>query len=251
MSNSSFMEKLLDGRMVEWRALEQVAKIKHGKDWKSLNAGDVPVYGSGGIMEFVDEYSYDKPTVLIPRKGSITNIFYVETPFWNVDTIYYTEIDTSKIVPKYLYHFIKTIDLMALDTGSGRPSLTQAILNQIQVPIPCPKTPEKSLAIQSEIVRILDTFTELTAELTARKKQYNYYREQLLSFEEGGVEWKALGEVAIVQRGASPRPIAKYITDDENGVPWIKIGDTSHGSKYVNHRQRRKSLRKVRKSHVS
>ncbi len=81
MSNSSFMEKLPDGRMVEWRALKQVAKIKHGKDWKSLNAGDVPVYGLGGIMEFVDEYSYDKPNVLILRKGSITNIFYVETPF--------------------------------------------------------------------------------------------------------------------------------------------------------------------------
>ncbi len=112
----------------------------------------------------------------------------------------------------------------------GRPSLTQVILNQIQVPIPYQKTPEKSLAIRSEIVRILDTFTELTT----RKKQYNYYREQLLSFEESGVERKALGEVAIVQRGTSPRPITKYITDNKNSVPWINIGDTSHGLKYVN-----------------
>ncbi|HGE8426540.1 TPA: restriction endonuclease subunit S, partial [Serratia marcescens] len=95
MSNLNFVEKMLDGGTVEWWALEQVAKIRHGKDWKNLNVGDVPVYGSGGIMAYVDEYSYDKPTVLIPRKGSIKNIFYVETPFWNVDTIYYTEIDTS------------------------------------------------------------------------------------------------------------------------------------------------------------
>jgi type I restriction enzyme S subunit len=176
MSGLNFLERLLDGVAVEWKPLGVVAKIKHGKDWKGLNAGDVPVYGSGGIMGYVDRYLCDKPTVLIPRKGSITNIFYVETPLWNVDTIYYTEIDTLRIVPKYLYHFIKTIDLMSLDTGSGRLSLTQAILNKIQIPIPCPDNPDRSLAIQAEIVRILDTFTALTAELTAelsdRKKQY-------------------------------------------------------------------------------
>ena len=75
MSHLSFMEKLLEGVEVEWKALGDVAKIKHGKDWKSLGTGNVPVYGSGGIMAYVDTYSYDKPTVLIPRKGSITNIF--------------------------------------------------------------------------------------------------------------------------------------------------------------------------------
>ncbi|QWF69743.1 restriction endonuclease subunit S [Methylomonas paludis] len=204
MSNLHYMEKLLDGTEVEWKPLEQVAKIKHGKDWKGLDAGNVPVYGSGGIMGYVGAYSYNKPSVLIPRKGSITNIFYIESPFWNVDTIFYTEIDRSLIIPKFLYYFIKTIDLMALDTGSGRPSLTQAILNKIPIPIPSPENPEKSLEIQAEIVRILDAFTELTAELTAeltteitaRKKQYNYYRDQLLNFEEGDVEWKTLGGMA-------------------------------------------------------
>ena len=210
MSNQNFMEKLLDlpacsnrqvgqtsrqagGVEVEWRKLGEVANIKNGKDWKKLGAGDIPVYGSGGIMKYVDTYSYNKPTVLIPRKGSITNIFYVETPIWNVDTIYYTEIDTNKILPKFFYYYIKTIDLMKLDTGSGRPSLTQTILNVIPIPIP-------PLHIQEEIVRILDTFTELiaelTEELTARKKQYTYYRDQLLSFEDREVEWKPLGVLA-------------------------------------------------------
>lgn len=200
MSGVDFLSKVLDGAEVEWKPLESVAKIKHGKDWKKLGTGQFPVYGSGGIMGYVDAYSYDKPTVLIPRKGSITNVFYVDEPFWNVDTIYYTEIDDSKVSPKYFYHFIKTIDLMSLDTGSGRPSLTQTILNRIMVPIPCPDNPEKSLAIQAEIVRILDTFTELNAELnaelTTRKKQYNYYRDQLLTFEEGEVAWKPLGDLA-------------------------------------------------------
>lgn len=70
-----------------------------------------------------------------------------------------------------------------------------------KVPIPCPNNPEKSLAIQSEIVRILDKFTALTAELTARKKQYNYYRDQLLSFDVGEVEWVALGDILSMRAG--------------------------------------------------
>ncbi len=83
-----------------------------------------------------------------------------------------------------------------------------------------------------------------------RKKQYNYYRDQLLSFEEGEVEWKTLGEVASIQRGASPRPIAKYITQNEDGVPWIKIGDTSHGSKYVNSTAQRVTQEGAKKSRI-
>ena len=168
---------------VEFKALEEVANIKNGKDWKVLSIGDIPVYGTGGIMGYVDKFSYNQPTVLIPRKGSIENIFYLEEPFWNVDTIYYTEIDIKSIVPKYFYYFIKTIDLKRLDTGSGRPSLTQAILNRIKIPIP-------PLPEQKRIVAILDKFDALVndisvglpAEISARKKQYEYYRYQLLTF---------------------------------------------------------------------
>lgn len=106
---NTFMDTLLDGATVEWKALGEVVKIKHGKDWKKLGTGEIPVFGSGEIMGYVDTYIYDKPTVLIPRKGSITNIFFIDAPFWNVDTIYYTEIDDSVIVPKFLYYFIKYI----------------------------------------------------------------------------------------------------------------------------------------------
>jgi len=168
---------------VEWKPLGEVVNIKNGKDWKSLGAGDVPVYGSGGVMTYVDSFAYDKPTVLIPRKGSITNIFYVDEPFWNVDTIYYTEIDNTQLVPKFFYYFMQTIDLMKLDTGSGRPSLTQAILNRISVPVP-------SVKKQEHIVGLLDKFDTLTSSITEglpreielRQKQYEYYRDLLLSF---------------------------------------------------------------------
>ena len=166
------------------KKLIDVAKIKNGKDWKHLGEGDIPIYGSGGIMGYVDTYSYDKPTVLIPRKGTITNIFYLEEPFWNVDTIYYTEIDTTQILPKYFYHFMKTVDLTKLDTGSGRPSLTQAILNEIPIFVP-------SIKEQQRIVSILDKFETLTNSITEglplaieqSQKRYEYYRELLLNFE--------------------------------------------------------------------
>ena len=165
------------------KKLIDVAKIKNGKDWKHLGEGDIPIYGSGGIMGYVDTYSYDKPTVLIPRKGTITNIFYLEEPFWNVDTIYYTEIDRTQILPKYFYHFMKTVDLTKLDTGSGRPSLTQAILNEITIFVP-------SIEEQQRIVSILDKFETLTHSITEglplaieqSHKLYEYYRELLLNF---------------------------------------------------------------------
>ena len=165
------------------KKLIDVAKIKNGKDWKHLGEGNIPIYGSGGIMGYVDTYSYDKPTVLIPRKGTITNIFYLEEPFWNVDTIYYTEINTTQILPKYFFHFMKTVDLAKLDTGSGRPSLTQAILNEIPIFVP-------PLEQQQRIVSILDKFETLTNSITEglplaieqSQKRYKYYRELLLNF---------------------------------------------------------------------
>src|SRR5690554_3595429 len=180
-----YRDKLLsfeDGE-VEWKSLGEVVNIKNGKDWKSLGAGDVPVYGSGGVMTHVDSFAYDKPTVLIPRKGSITNIFYVDEPFWNVDTIYYTEIDTTQLVPKFFYYFMRTIDLMKLDTGSGRPSLTQAVLNNISVPVPSIKKQEHIVGLLDKFDALTNSITEgLPREIELRQKQYEYYRDLLLSF---------------------------------------------------------------------
>ena len=165
--------------------LEEVVTIKNGKDWKKLGQGNIPVYGSGGEMGvFVDEYSYDKPTVLIPRKGSIDNVFYLDKPFWNVDTIFYTEIDESKLIPKYFYYFIEHYDLNKLSDKSTRPSLTQSTLNKLKLPLP-------PLSLQNKIVKVLDKFQVLLSdtkglipeEIEKRQKQYEYYREKLLTFD--------------------------------------------------------------------
>ena len=206
---------------VEWKVLKDVAILKNGKDWKTLPSGEVPVYGSGGEMgEFVSDYSYDKPTVLIPRKGSISNLFYIEKAFWNVDTIYYTEIDENKIIPKYFYYYLTTVKLEEMATNPTRPSLTQAILDKVKIPIP-------PLEIQEKIVQILDKFTdyvtELTSELTSRKKQYSYYRDKLLSFEDEvyQVEWKTLLEVSkkITSGGTPDRSNSLYYG---GSIPWLR-----------------------------
>ena len=190
---------------VETKKLKVFLVIKNGSDYKSFGAGDYPVYGSGGIMAYIDRYAYDKPSVLIPRKGSIEKLYYVEEPFWNVDTIFYTEIDTTKAIPKYVYYCLQKKHLKEYNTAGGVPSLTQKVLNDIEIPLP-------PLEIQREIVRILDNFTnltaELTAELTARQKQYEFYRDKLLTFGVlgGGTidfRWRMLCEIADISTGNS------------------------------------------------
>lgn len=165
--------------------LGEVIKLRNGKDWKTLSEGDIPVYGSGGSMNIgVNKFSYDKETVLIPRKGSIDKIFYLNEPFWNVDTIYYTELDTKLLNVKYFYYFMKNIDLISLSINPTRPSLTQEIINNIKITLP-------PIEIQEKIVEILDKFEALTQdvsgllpdEIEKREKQYEYYREKLLTFD--------------------------------------------------------------------
>ena len=180
-------KEMEEDRKLSLVKLEEVVTIKNGKDWKKLGQGNIPVYGSGGEMGIlVDKYSYDKPTVLIPRKESIDNVFYLDKPFWNVDTIFHTEIDESKLIPKYFYYFIEHYNLKKLSDNSTRPSLTQSTLNKLKLPLP-------SLSLQNKIVKVLDKFQVLLAdtkgllpeEIEQRQKQYEYYREKLLTF---GVE---------------------------------------------------------------
>lgn len=187
-----YRDKLLSfdnvgGQEVEWKKIGEICKIMNGRDYKHLSEGDIPVYGSGGIMTYVNESAYNRPSLLIPRKGSIGNLFYVETPFWTVDTLYWTKIDECLIVPKFFYYYMTTKDLTKLNMAAGVPSLTQSMLYKIKIPIP-------SLEEQHRIVSILDRFESLTtflqsglpAEIAARRQQYEHYRDKLLTFKRKG-----------------------------------------------------------------
>lgn len=115
--------------------LSDLITVKYGKDHKKLADGSYPVYGSGGIMRYVERPLYDKESVLIPRKGTLNNVMYVNQPFWSVDTMFYTEMRLPNVA-KFVYHFVKAKDLASMNAGSAVPSMTTDILNAMEVVIP-------------------------------------------------------------------------------------------------------------------
>ena len=128
--------------------LRELIKIKNGKDHKNLNEGKYPVLGSGGVMRYVDSFLYDKPSVLLPRKGSLNNIQYADKPFWTVDTLYYTEVNEKKVNAYYLYNYLNLLDLSNLDSGTGVPSMTFDSYYNLSVKLP-------ALEIQNKISKVL------------------------------------------------------------------------------------------------
>ncbi|MBG6241315.1 MAG: restriction endonuclease subunit S [Candidatus Symbiopectobacterium sp. Dall1.0] len=217
MSEMSYLEKLLDGGEVEWVALSHVFDIFAGGDVPKDSFSDVqtteyniPILSNGidnkSLYGWTDTAKIHSPSLTISARGTIGWTSYRETPFFPIVRLLVLTPKTQLNL-KYAYYFMKMIEGDYKVPKTGIPQLTKPMLKDITIPIPCPSKPEKSLAIQSEIVRILDSFTtltaELTAELAARKKQYNYYRDQLLSFKDGEVEWKTLGKVAKFRRGTA------------------------------------------------
>ncbi|MFV2779280.1 restriction endonuclease subunit S [Escherichia coli] len=229
MSELSYMEKLLDGVEVVWKTLEDITLRTSNIKWREVIRS----------YRYIDLTSVDIATKKITETTEITKnnapsraqklvdendvIFATTRPtqqrFCLIDSEYAGEVASTgycilrakqdQVLPKWILHWISTSDFKKHveenQSGSAYPAISDSKVKECLIPIPCPDNPEKSLAIQSEIVRILDKFTALTAELTAelnmRKKQYNYYRDQLLSFKEGEVEWKTLGEVAVIGTG--------------------------------------------------
>lgn len=132
-------------------ALGDVLEIKYGKDHKKLSDGAIPCYGSGGVMRYVSEHLYDDESILIPRKGSLNNIFYVNEPFWTVDTLFWSKINKDLADPKFIYYQLKLIDFNRLNEGSAVPSMTVPILNNIKIKLP-------SIKIQKEVSKMLTDF---------------------------------------------------------------------------------------------
>ncbi|EHD1573255.1 TPA: restriction endonuclease subunit S [Escherichia coli] len=221
MSELSYLEKLLDGVKVEWKTLEKVLKRTKGTkitagQMKALHKDNAPlkIFAGGKTVAFVDfkdipEKDINREPSIIVKSRGIIEFEYYDKPFSHKNEMWSYHSNNDAISIKYIYYFLKINEGYFQKIGGKMqmPQIATPDTDKFEVPIPCPDNPEKSLAIQSEIVRILDKFTALTAELTAelnmRKKQYNYYRDQLLSFKEGEVEWKTLGEVAQFKRGTA------------------------------------------------
>lgn len=167
--------------------LSELLTIKNGKDYKHLNEGDIPVFGSGGYMLSVDSYLYDKASILLPRKGTLSNIqFYDKGKFWTVDTCFYSIINEKLVVPYYLYRYLRSLDLSGYDTGASIPSMTQKTYNSIKVDLP-------SVAVQQKIASILSAYDSQIENNQKRIKLLeqmaeNLYKEWFVRFRFPGYE---------------------------------------------------------------
>lgn len=243
----SFLEKLLDGVAVEWKPLEEVAtKISSGGTPKTGIAeyydGDIPwlrtqelgfgeIWDTGvkitaaGLKSSSANLIPENCVIVAMYGATVGKIGINKIPMATNQACANIKLNESVANYRYIFHFLLSQYEYIKSLGAGsQTNINAGIVKKLQVPIPSPDNPAKSLKIQREIVRILDNFTELTAELaaeltaelTARKKQYNHYRDLLLSFEDGKMKWKTLGEVvntiktgklnanAMVEDGAYP-----------------------------------------------
>ena len=146
--------------------LSELITVKYGKDHKKLNDGVYPVYGSGGIMRYVERPLYDKESVLIPRKGSLNNVMYVNEPFWSVDTMFYTEMKQPNVA-KFVFHFVKSKDLASLNAGSAVPSMTTDILNSMELRIPSADRLAEFEGLVAPLYRAIEDNTRQSARLAA------------------------------------------------------------------------------------
>ncbi|EJI0554421.1 restriction endonuclease subunit S [Escherichia coli] len=259
MSELTYLEKLLDGVKVEWQTLGKVLKRTKGTkitagQMKALHKDNAPlkIFAGGKTVAFVDfkdipEKDINREPSIIVKSRGIIEFEYYDKPFSHKNEMWSYHSNNDAISIKYIYYFLKINEGYFQKIGGKMqmPQIATPDTDKFEVPIPCPDNPEKSLAIQSEIVRILDKFTALTAELTAelnmRKKQYNYYRDQLLSFDEEQekpiyleklldgveVEWLPLGEVSALRRG---RVMSKgYLTENFGPYPVYSSQTANNG----------------------
>lgn len=144
--------------------LSDLITVRYGKDHKKLADGIYPVYGSGGIMRYVEKPLYDKESVLIPRKGTLNNVMYVNKPFWSVDTMFFTEMKLPNVA-KFVFHFVKSKDLASLNAGSAVPSMTTDILNAMELPIPDADTFYKFENIVAPLYKAMQQNTQESSKL--------------------------------------------------------------------------------------
>lgn len=144
--------------------LSDLIAVRYGKNHKKLADGIYPVYGSGGIMRYAEKPLYDKESVLIPRKGTLNNVMYVNKPFWSVDTMFFTEMKLPNVA-KFVFHFVKSKDLASLNAGSAVPSMTTDILNAMELSIPDANTLYKFENIVAPMYQAMQQNTQQSSKL--------------------------------------------------------------------------------------
>lgn len=219
--------------------LKQMLKIGNGKDHSALQDGEYPVYGSGGLMRYADSYLYEGKSILLPRKGTLSNIQYVDGKFWTVDTCYYSIINENIAYPYYLYRLLKSCDLSGLDSGASIPSMTSKTYYSIKVDLPDIQTQKKIASVllaydnlienNNKRIKILEQMAEnLYKEWFVRFRFPNY---QNTEFENGIPNgWRTVTLDSILSKiatGLNPRKNFVLGNGDNYYVTIKNMGDNN------------------------
>lgn len=217
----------------DWKEckLGEVLTIKYGKNQKEVESpnGTIPIYGTGGLMGYATKFLYDKPSILIGRKGTINKVKFIDKPFWTVDTLFYSVINEEIVSPKFLYYQLSLINFMNYNEGTTIPSLRTETLNRIEVSLPPLATQQKIATILSS----LDDKIELNNKINDNLEQQAQaiFKSWFVDFDPFGGKmpegWRVgkLGDFVEIKRGGSPRPIQNFLSDE--GYRWLKISDVT------------------------
>lgn len=222
----------------EWeqKKLGDIVEINSGKDYKHLIEGDVPVYGTGGYMLSVSEALSFRDGIGIGRKGTIDKPYILRAPFWTVDTLFYC-VPKEKDDLQFVNAIFERINWRSYDESTGVPSLSKVIINNIQVFSSCI---DEQRTVGDFLLKVEKQISLHQHKLDKLKDMKQAYLTEMFPVEgervpkrrfpgfEGEWEWKKLGELATIVRGASPRPIQdpKWF-DSESEVGWLRISDVT------------------------
>lgn len=213
---------------VEWKTLGEVCEILDSKrkpvSKSKRVSGQYPYYGANGVQDYVDNYLFDGTYLLVGEDGSVINpdkspvVNWASGKIWVNNHAHILAEKSDVALLRFIFYSLQCVDVSDIVRGVP-PKINQENLKGIPIPLP-------PLAIQSRIVEILDHFTNLTANLTAelalRRKQFEHFREKLLSLDGvEGVEWTKLGEIGKV---CMCKRIMKYQTTENGDIPFYKIG---------------------------
>lgn len=226
---------------VEWKELGEVALLKRGKTITSKTAIDGPypvISGGQKPAYFHGEFNREGETITVAGSGAYAGfVMYWDEPIFVSDAFSIEPLEGA-LIPKFLYHYLleKQEILFSLKKGSGVPHVYPKDVSKILIPIP-------PIEIQEKIVKILDKFTDYVRELTSRKKQYSYYRDNLLSFEDKvyQVEWKTIQDISVkIVTGVTPKKSCEdyYL---KGTIPWLRTNEVKFNTittteKYVTER---------------
>ena len=202
--------------------IKDVLSIGNGRDYKHLNNGEIPVFGTGGYMTSVDECLYDGETTFIGRKGSINKPFYYNGKFWTVDTLFYTH-SFNGITPKFTYCLFQTINWLKYNEASGVPSLSKDTIEKIKINIPGLEEQNKIAKLMFALDERIATQNKIIDKLQSLIKGLNdslyaqYGGKVLTSFAKLGTSYSGLSGKSAQDFG-SGKPFITYLNVYSNNV---------------------------------